>query len=34
MKDLAQVIGFQAKENAKNIFIKKYNDGYCIEIDF
>ncbi len=34
MKDLAQVIGFQAKENADNIFIKKYNNGYCIEIDF
>ena len=34
MKKLAQVIGFQAKENADNIFIKKYNNGYCIEIDF
>ena len=34
MKNLAQVIGFQAKENTNNIFIKKYNDGYCIEIDF
>ncbi len=30
MKNLAQVIGFQSKENTKNIFIKKYNDGYCI----
>ncbi len=34
MKNLAQAIGFQAKENAKDIFIKKYLDGYCIEIDF
>ena len=34
MKNLAQVIGFQPKENANNIFIKKYNDGYYIEIDF
>lgn len=34
MKNLAQVIGFQAKENAKDIYIKKYKDGYVIEIDF
>ena len=34
MKNLAQVIGFQPKENAKDIFIKKYQDGYIIEIDF
>lgn len=34
MKNLLQVIGFQPKENAKNIFIKKYSDGYIIEIDF
>ena len=34
MKDLLQVIGFQPKENAKDIFIKKYPDGYIIEIDF
>ncbi len=34
MKNLAQVIGFQPKENAKDIFIKKYQDGYVIEIDF
>lgn len=31
---LIQVIGFQPKENAKDIFIKKYQDGYIIEIDF
>ncbi|WP_309608781.1 restriction endonuclease subunit S [Flavobacterium sp.] len=34
MKNLAQVIGFQPKENAKDIYIKKYLDGYAIEIDF
>ena len=34
MRKLAQVIGFQPKENAKDIFIKKYQDGYVIEIDF
>jgi type I restriction enzyme M protein len=34
MKNLLQVIGFQTKENAKDIFIKKYSDGYIIEIDF
>lgn len=34
MKNLLQVIGFQPKENAKDIFIKKYPDGYVIEIDF
>lgn len=34
MKNLAQAIGFQAKENAKDIYIKKYLDGYAIEIDF
>ena len=34
MKNLLQVIGFQPKENAKDIFIKKYSDGYIIEIDF
>lgn len=34
MKKTAQVIGFQPKENAKDIFIKKYQDGYAIEIDF
>lgn len=34
MKNLLQVIGFQPKENAKDIFVKKYQDGYVIEIDF
>ena len=34
MKNLAQAIGFQAKENATGIFFKKYADGYSIEIDF
>ncbi len=34
MRKLAQVIGFQPKENTKDIFIKKYQDGYVIEIDF
>lgn len=34
MKKLAQVIGFNPKENASEIFIKKYSDGYAIEIDF
>lgn len=34
MKNLLQVIGFQPKENAKDVFIKKYQDGYVIEIDF
>lgn len=34
MKNLAQVIGFQAKENASGVFIKKYQDGYILEIDF
>ena len=33
MKKLSQVIGFQPKENAKDIFVKKYQDGYVIEID-
>lgn len=34
MKNLLQVIGFQPKENAKDIFVKKYQDGYVIEVDF
>ena len=34
MKNLLQVIGFQPKENAKDIFIKKYQEGYVIEVDF
>jgi type I restriction enzyme M protein len=31
---LIQNIGFQPKENATDIFKKKYIDGYCIEVDF
>jgi len=34
MKNLLQVIGFQPKENASDIFIKKYQNDYVIEIDF
>lgn len=34
MKNLLQVIGFQPKENAKDIFVKKYQEGYVIEVDF
>ena len=34
MKKLAERIGFQPKENTSGIFIKKYTDGYAIEIDF
>ncbi len=34
IKKLAQKIGFQPKENAVDIFIKKYADGYALEIDF
>lgn len=33
-KKLIQNIGFQAKENTSGIFIKKYSDGYAIEVDF
>lgn len=34
MKNLAQVIGFQPKENAEDVFVKKYQGDYCLEIDF
>ena len=34
MKNVAQVIGFQPKENTNAIYIKKYQDGYSIEVDF
>ena len=34
MKNLLQVVGFQPKENAKDIFVKKYQEGYIIEVDF
>lgn len=33
-KKLIQELGFIPKENASGIFIKKYADGYCIEVDF
>ncbi|MFV8332113.1 restriction endonuclease subunit S [Flavobacterium sp. GSP14] len=33
-KKLIQLLGFIPKENASGIFIKKYADNYCIEIDF
>lgn len=33
-KKTIQQLGFLPKENASGIFIKKYADGYCIEVDF
>lgn len=33
-KNLISKLGFQPKENTSDIFIKKYTDGYAIEIDF
>jgi type I restriction enzyme M protein len=33
-KKLIQILGFSPKENASDIFIKKYSDGYTIEVDF
>jgi type I restriction enzyme M protein len=33
-KNLIQKLGFKPKENTSDIFIKKYTDDYCIEIDF
>lgn len=33
-KKLIQNFNFQPKENTSGIFIKKYPDGYCIEVDF
>ncbi|MCH2188384.1 N-6 DNA methylase, partial [Candidatus Gracilibacteria bacterium] len=32
-KDFLKKIGFSPKENSNNIFIKKYKDNYCIEVD-
>jgi len=32
--DLIKKIGFQPKENSSGIFIKRYLDGYSIEVDF
>lgn len=34
MKSIAKAIGFQPKENATAIYIKKHLDGYVLEIDF
>ena len=34
MKQLAQSIGFQPKENTSGVFIKKYASDYVMEIDF
>lgn len=34
MIKIAKAIGFLPKENAIDIFIKKYQNDYCIEIDF
>lgn len=31
-KKIIQAIGFQPKENAKDIYIKKYSSGYSIEV--
>lgn len=33
-KNLIQKMGFLPKENSSGIFIKKYADDYCIEVDF
>jgi type I restriction enzyme M protein len=33
-KKLIKTLGFKPKENASNIFIKKYDNGYSIELDF
>lgn len=33
-KNLIQKLGFQPKENTSGIFIKKYTNGYTIEVDF
>lgn len=34
VKKLIQSLGFQPKENTVGIFIKKYQNNYCLEIDF
>ena len=34
VKKLIQSLGFQPKENTDGIFIKKYQNNYCLEIDF
>jgi type I restriction enzyme M protein len=33
-KNLIQKLGFFPKENTSGLFIKKYADDYCIEVDF
>ncbi|GHT13007.1 restriction endonuclease [Bacteroidia bacterium] len=33
-QDIVRAIGFSAKENAENIFIKTYENGYSIEVNF
>jgi len=33
-KSFIQKIGFLPKENVSGIFVKKYSEGYCIEVDF
>ncbi len=33
-KKLIQHLGFAPKENTSGIFVKKYTEGYCIEVDF
>jgi type I restriction enzyme M protein len=33
-KNLLKTLGFISKENASDIFIKKYSDDYSIEVDF
>ena len=34
IKKLIKILGFWPKENTSNIFIKKYQDNYFIELDF
>lgn len=34
VKKLIQSLGFQPKENTDGIFIKKYQNNFCLEIDF
>jgi type I restriction enzyme M protein len=34
MRNLLQIIGFEPKENTSEIFIKKYAEGYAIEVNF
>lgn len=34
LKELLKIIGFSPKENSSDIYIKKYQDNYSIEVDF